>query len=1048
MNQQNPPIDQDVRAQLARRSAGRLPEGLTTQVLQAVDRAPVKPRYTWRPFSPQPARAIPRTLLAGAGLAAVVLLASALLVVPRLQTTPASGLAGYPADRALTTTELASLMAGPALPTNTALVASVTIDPRTDVCPMDRYGTLGVVDGMSSQVCVMGTFDPYTSRTTATFAFRYLAPGYLGLLGAIVSPSELGAASNSKLAFRPSEQWPNVQSDKPFLVEGWLGSSSPPQSVGSIGIVCPQPLYGVGDPLDPMGPDNTCNTTWLADDPSTVPSWEIADGRLVVSVQGGHEAFAGGARFYDSIPNDAPVKGVYVVRSEASAVSCGLPSCREWVVVAKVAEILLPQATAAPTASLSGYPAGRALTAAELASLMAGPALPTNTALVASVTIDAKTDVCPMNRYPTIGVVEGMGMQVCVMGAGVSTYLSTPKAAGVFAFRYLAPGVLGLIGEITPASSNKTAFRVVDDWPLQGKTFLVDGWLGAVGLLVQCTLAPTAGDVLLPNGDDCPYDDWLGDDSDAPGIHADHGYAPGSPSPSYDPLSLRGNARHVGAGGMRLIDSLDPATPVHGVFVVRSVTEGCPGDSPISSRGCPAWRVLAKVADVSLPVPTATPRLMPTGTPGAPATPLAPSLAGVIGAGNRPLSVDELVGLMLTQPDHLAGRIVIAKAPIPTYIYCHPDSPDSNGLGCTIDNARQAETGDWAVSIGADGTLSLIGQMSTPTTGGYVFTLQQLQGKSGGPDTGLVIVDAWLDWENRCDTLPTEPPDRVCFFSLLFPEKPNWMHMTPDSTAQYVEPNDAYHIYGSQASGSQAIHGLYLMRVDTGSPPTMLAQLETAIPSPAPVTIPPATPIAIPVASSGGSGVAPSALFGGGNRPLTEGEFATLWAADPAHLAGRIAIVKGPVPTGFECRSAGAADAAVPSPGCHIAILDGFIAQEGYWAVRVGAGGKLAIVGELSMPTRAGFVFSVEDACLDTNLEAGAVLVVLATLYDDGAGSWRLAQVGTSASCGAIDLGGGSYESMGPSLPSGYAGEPPRAYYLVRVGTPWSVLARMEVAVP
>ena len=156
MNQQLPPIDQDVRAQLARRSAGRLPEGLTTQVLQAVDRAPVKPRYTWRAFSPQPARAIPRTLLAGAGLAAVVLLAAALVVVPRLQTTPASGLAGYPADRALTTAELASLMAGPALPTNTALVASVTIESRPDVCPMDSRPTIGLVQGMGSQVCVIG----------------------------------------------------------------------------------------------------------------------------------------------------------------------------------------------------------------------------------------------------------------------------------------------------------------------------------------------------------------------------------------------------------------------------------------------------------------------------------------------------------------------------------------------------------------------------------------------------------------------------------------------------------------------------------------------------------------------------------------------------------------------------------------------------------------------------------------------------------------------------------------------------------------------------
>lgn len=72
---------------------------------------------------------------------------------------------------------------------------------------------------------------------------------------------------------------------------------------------------------------------------------------------------------------------------------------------------------------------------------------------------------------------------------------------------------------------------------------------------------------------------------------------------------------------MRLIDSVDPSAPVHGTFVVRSVTEGCPGDPPISSRGCPAWRVLAKVADVSVPVPTATPSATASPTSTTPTVP-------------------------------------------------------------------------------------------------------------------------------------------------------------------------------------------------------------------------------------------------------------------------------------------------------------------------------------------------------------------------------------------------------------------------------------------
>jgi len=126
----------------------------------------------------------------------------------------------------------------------------------------------------------------------------------------------------------------------------------------------------------------------------------------------------------------------------------------------------------------------------------------------------------------------------------------------------------------------------------------------------------TAGDVLLPIGGDCPYDNWLGTEATAPGIAADHEYSAAAPGASYDPLALRGNARHVEAGGMRIIDRIDHAAPVYGVYVVRWVTEGCPHDSPIDSRGCGAWRVLARVSDTSLhaPTATATPTPAPIGT--------------------------------------------------------------------------------------------------------------------------------------------------------------------------------------------------------------------------------------------------------------------------------------------------------------------------------------------------------------------------------------------------------------------------------------------------
>jgi hypothetical protein len=1070
MSGQLPPIDQDLRAHLARRSAGRLPEGLADQVLQAVDAAPVKPRHSWRAFSPRSGRAAPRTLLAGASVAAVLLLAAALVVVPRFQVTPAaSGLAGYPADRALTTAELAALMAGPALPTNTALVAKVTINPTTYVCPNDRYKTLGMVEGMGAQVCVMGTynaFDAYDSKTTATFAFRYLAPGYLGLLGAIVSPPELGAGSTSKLAFRASEQWPNEQSGKPFLVEGWLGSSAPPQSVGSYAIGCTQPLFGAGDPLDPAGPDNTCKTTWLAGDASTVPSWEITGAKLGVSVQGGHEVGAGGARFYDSIPSDSPVKGVYVVRSQASAVSCDLPSCGDWVVMAKVADVSLPQATATPPASLAGYPAGRALTAAELAALMARPAMLPNAPLVASVTIDANTDVCPMDRYPTIGVVEGMGAQVCVMGAGVSTYLSTPKAAGVFAFRYLGPGVLGFIGEITPAPA-QMAFRVADEWPLQGKTFLVDGWLGAEGLMESCARPPTSGEILLPDGEDCPYDDWLSDDSTAPGIQADHEYSPPSPLPSYDPLSLRGNARHVGAGGMRIIDSVDHAAPVHGVYVVRSVTEACAGDPPQSSRGCGAWRVFAKLADVSAPVATPVPTPSPT-------LPAATPPAGY--PVDRALTAAELAAVM-AGPALPANTTLVAAVTI--------DSSESGAPGCvpTIDSGTiglvhgmptrmcvfgggfspARVPGIFAFRYLGPGALYLMAQITPASSSRLAFHATEAWPWTISGDTTF-LVGGYLVREPAGSRITDTPTGPMPASSL---------------TPQPVQVDDTAGIDSTDPSR----YGVFLVRCLPVYTPTdskgshgdgfayhVIAQVgdialpgasATPPPSPTPTTAPPETPIPFPTVSPV---AAPTGLMGSGNRPLTAAEFATLWAADPAHLAGRIAIVKGPVPAGFRCRPTVIYESS-PSRTCYANVVDGQIAPEGYWAIRVGSDGMLSAVGELSTPSN-GFVHSLPSAMAAWKETGGGSRLFLVDAWIGGMAadacdvmgqpcyevSW-LAPTSENTGLGStpdhpqLEVQPGAYHMFGPGNVGG--GPAIQGIFLVQGNSgAGMVLARLEVGIP
>jgi hypothetical protein len=293
--------------------------------------------------------------------------------------------------------------------------------------------------------------------------------------------------------------------------------------------------------------------------------------------------------------------------------------------------------TGAP-APFPGYPAGRPLTTAELASILAGPELTPNTTAVASVTIDSRQDVCPMNSRMTFGVIHGIDPQVCVVGT-IGFGVEDPTGSGTFAFRILSrrvvmltettpSDILGLLGEITPASSSRLAFRVAEDWPLAGKTFLVEGWLGQVKLAIYCLPAQTGGDVLAPDGSSCGNSDWLGDDATAPAIEAEYGSGSSTPTPSPDPLSLRGNARHVEAGGMRLIDSVDPSAPVHGTFVVRSVTEGCPGDPPISSRGCPAWRVLAMLPDLTVPWSSAS-ASPAAATSAPPATPTASAAAQV-----------------------------------------------------------------------------------------------------------------------------------------------------------------------------------------------------------------------------------------------------------------------------------------------------------------------------------------------------------------------------------------------------------------------------------
>ena len=498
------------------------------------------------------------------------------------------------------------------------------------------------------------------------------------------------------------------------------------------------------------------------------------------------------------------------------------------VVAIAFSAVRTPPAASAP--SLAGYPAERALTTAELSSLMAGPALSVNTALVASVTIDVRNDVCPMNRYQTQGLVEGMGSQVCVMTADVAVQPTT--LTGTFAFRYLAPGYLGMLGGIAPASpaSSRLALQVADSWPDTGGTFLVDGWLGAVELTASCAGAPTTGDVLAPNGEDCPYDNWLGDGPVAAGIVADHEYTASSPQQSYDPLSLRGNARHVEAGGMRLIDSIDHAAPVRGTYVVRPVTGPCPGAEPQASRGCSTWRVLAKLADITMTAPTAS---TPTPTNASPATSIsspAPSLAvapaGLLGPNNRVLNPAELSALIAADPNHLSGRYVIDER-----VTC--DGTDCTGF------APKAV----ADTIGSNGQIGLVGPVNVRPDDSLVWTIPQVIAALPG-QPGIYLVDAWISGAGMvsCDVAGSP-----CYETSWLAPTASELWLGSPAFGQRLDAQlGAYHQFGQgQVGGGAAIHGLFLFEwvpggkcgvgvdttgLDTCSPHAqILARLEPAV---------------------------------------------------------------------------------------------------------------------------------------------------------------------------------------------------------------------------
>jgi hypothetical protein len=302
-------------------------------------------------------------------------------------------------------------------------------------------------------------------------------------------------------------------------------------------------------------------------------------------------------RQIDAIDHASAVRGVYVVRAVAGPCAGDPPTssraCSSWRVLARVAEITIPRPTAIPPAVTTrpletpppGYPVDRVLTTSELETVMTDPQPAPGTTLVASVTIDAAA-YCPANPDPTVGVIEGMSSQVCVAGNG----LTMPKVTGIFALRYLSPGVLMNLGEITPASPSRVAFHPAQGWPWEitgYRYFLVGGYL----------------------------------------VHDSGGWSivdsPEEPAP---PGGLTWQRVELDAAAG--IDAADPSQ--YGVYVVAAEWGAVPASSMGPQGDGITFHVLARLTYLALPAspipePAATPVIQPPVTvpPVPPATPVA-----------------------------------------------------------------------------------------------------------------------------------------------------------------------------------------------------------------------------------------------------------------------------------------------------------------------------------------------------------------------------------------------------------------------------------------
>ncbi len=1027
MNEQLPPVDLDLRAQLERRAAGRVPTELLGNVLAELDSVPVsRPIVALRP------RSEPRTVSALVGVAAVLAIVAALVAVPALHNGP-SAPGGYPVYRALTTSELAALMSGPALPTNTALVANVTIQVRNDVCPMNRYPTIGVIEGMPSQVCAVGAgvgAHLNVGSQGGVYAFRYLGPGVLGLIG------NVRAASTSTLAFGVLADWP-VSTDA-FVVHGWLGA----EQTGAVASCSESP--GVGDTLLPYG-DDCPYTDWLAADRTataiSTPAAQLFSRRSMdpIALYGNARLVAaGGMRILDGLDLGSlaagstvtPIEGDYVVRSTTGAcpgyAEVSSMGCPHWLVLAKLGAIVVPSPTPAPSATPrpqapSGYPIDRALTTAELGRLLdAGSLKQYDTVVVdAQVTAEA-SGACkspPIFDLAFAGFIVRMDPQVCVFAVPGATI-----APGHLLLRVLAGRTLGYM--LTLPDTSLFAYSATDAWP-QGD-FLVHGWLGTDPR--DCGkpgAQPTMmGYGLFPDGRVMCYAALTATAFDHTRVVSSGPTPAGPPRLTVGEWELPADGQAVDPGPLF---SMPGASPVGGSVEGTYVVEA--GHHCSEYGDCLEFSVLARLAYVALPEPTPS----PTSTPQPPATPAPPTPSGypavpstgVWAPGNRPLTVAELYTACSADPQHLAGRIVVTKGPLPTDTRCWKVDAAVSCAGSSL-----LPEGYLVIQFDSAGKPTLLGQLSSPG-GRFVSTLAQISGGGAVPSDSLVVVDGYLveSVGPHCDSSPL---GARCL--------PSIVDSLPESLSSYrlTVQDGAYRSVTGRASdpaqNGPPIYGQFLMRITVPMVDAELLAQINAIPLPA------TTPSAGSSATVGAA-TKTTGLWGSGDRPLTVDELFTYWRANHTHLDGQVVVAKGPFPTETGCWAVGASCAVGGEVG------------EGYWVLRFDAQGKATVLGELSTSGSA-FVWTIDAVKSSSSLKPGDIVAVDG-LLEYWLNFCDIQRVGGCSQSWivrpddnilfSIEVQEDAYATFASS--SSLGGPKVRGIYLVRVGegnAPWTLIARLD----